>query len=464
MLQHRHLLVLTSLVAFVAFSNAAQSQSHFPDDAVIQALIESRINEERAVGLVVGVMEADGSTRVFAAGDAGPDAKPLGAESVFEIGSITKVFTGIILADMVAKGEVALDDPVARYLPEAAVTMPTRAGREITLLDLATHRSALPRMPDNFTPADSSNPFADYTVEQMYEFLSKHELQRDIGAEAEYSNLAVGLLGHTLALVSAKSYEALVRERILEPLGMHKTGIELTDDMQLWLAKGHDVAGNVVSNWDFRTLAAAGALRSDVTDMLKFIAANTGPANGALEEAMRASHAVQNAMGGNTSIGLNWIITSAGEARIIWHNGGTGGYRAFAGFDPDKGVGVVVLNNSNQNADDIGMHLINPGLPLAEAPPPRVERNEIELPADVLQRYVGTYPLSPEFIITISVQDGGLWAQATAQPKFPIFPESETEFFFKVVDAQISFDVDDDGVAQGLVLHQGGADMPARKQ
>lgn len=462
--RYRHLLVLPYLIVFAACGNAAQSQAQFPVDAVIQALIESRVSEERAVGLVVGVMEADGSTRVFAAGDSGTDAKPLGAESVFEIGSITKVFTSIILADMVAKGELALEDPVARYLPEAAVNMPTRAGREITLLDLATHRSALPRMPDNFDPADPSNPFADYTVEQMYAFLSSHELRRDIGAEAEYSNLAVGLLGHTLALVSGQSYEALVHERILEPLNMHKTGIELTDDMQAWLAKGHDPAGNVVSNWDIDTLAGAGALRSDVIDMLKFVAANTGPANGALEKAMRASHAVKNTMGGDTSIGLNWIVTAVGDETVIWHNGGTGGYRTFVGFDPDKGVGVVVLNNSNQSADDIGMHLINANLPLAEAPPPPVDREEIELSESVLQKYVGEYSLSPEFTITITTEEGSLWAQATAQPKFQIFAETETEFFFKVVDAQISFAVDDDGVAKSLLLHQGGADMPALKQ
>ena len=223
MFRHQTLMA-TLLLSVLAFAGCAEKepgpQQHFPSDAAIQALIQSRVDENRAVGIVVGVMEPDGSTRIFAAGEAGPDAQPLGERSVFEIGSTTKVFTAILLADMVAKGEVAFDDPVAKFLPEGEVTMPTRGGKEITLLDLSTHRSALPRMPDNFTPADETNPYVDYTVKQMYEFLSTHELRRDIGAEAEYSNLGVGLLGHVLARVNGSSYEELVRERILDPLGM----------------------------------------------------------------------------------------------------------------------------------------------------------------------------------------------------------------------------------------------------
>jgi len=454
--------LLLSVLAFAACAREEPgAQRHFPPDDAIQALIQSRVDEKRAVGIVVGVMEADGSTRIFAAGEAGPDAQPLGERSVFEIGSITKVFTASLLADMVATGEVAYDDPVAKYLPEGEVSMPSRDGKEITLLDLATHRSALPRMPDNFAPADASNPYADYTVEQMYEFLSNHELRRDIGAEAEYSNLGGGLLGHVLARVNSSSYEELVRERILDPLGMSNTAITLSDDMRHWLVKGHDQAGSVVSNWDIATLEGAGALRSDVNDMFKFIEANTGPAGSPLEEAMRDSHDVRGSLSGNMDIGLNWIVMTAGDDKLVWHNGGTGGYHAFAGFDPDRGVGAIVLTNSSHDTDDIGLHLINSKLPLREPP---AERTEVEVPEDILETYVGNYQLAVDFVLTITVEDGTIWAQATGQPNVQIYPESETEFFYKVVDAQITFEVDDSGNVTGLVLHQGGADMPAPKQ
>jgi CubicO group peptidase (beta-lactamase class C family) len=271
----------------------------------------------------------------------------------------------------------------------------------------------------------------------------------------------VGLLGHVLARVNGSSYEELVRERILDPLGMSNSAITLNDDMRHWLVKGHDQAGSVVSNWDIATLEGAGALRSDVNDMLKFIAANTGTAGSPLEEAMRDSHDVRGSLNGNMDIGLNWIIMPAGDDKLIWHNGGTGGYHAFAGFDPDRGVGAVVLTNSSHDTDDIGLHLINSSLPLREPP---AERTEVEVPADILEAYVGDYQLAVDFVLTITVEDGTIWAQATGQPNVQIYPESETEFFYKVVDAQITFEVDDSGNIAGLVLHQGGADMPAPKQ
>ena len=464
----QYALMAALLLSVLAFAGCAKeepaAQQHFPTDDAIQTLIQSRVDEGRAVGIVVGVLEADGSIRIFAAGDAGPEAQSLGERSVFEIGSVTKVFTATLLADMVAMGKVAYDDPVAKFLPEGEVSVPTRGGKEITLLDLATHRSALPRMPDNFTPDDASNPYADYTVEQLYAFLSNHELRRDIGTVVEYSNLGVGLLGHALARVNGSSYEELVRERILDPLDMNNTAITLSDDMQHWLVKGHDQGGNVVSNWDIPTLAGAGALRSDIRDMLKFISANTGSADSPLEEAMRNSHDVRASMSGNMDIGLNWIIMTAGDDKLIWHNGGTGGYHSFAGFDPNRGVGAVVLSNSSHDIDDIGLHLINSKLPLSEPSEPPAERTEVDVAADILETYVGNYPLAADFVLTITVEDATIWAQATGQPNFQIFPESETEFFYKVVDAQIKFEIDDTGNTTGLVLHQGGAKMPAAKQ
>jgi len=447
------------LFALVILGSAAASAQHFPSDENLMTLIQSRVDEGRAVGIVLGLMEADGTTRIVSYGDAGSYARPLGEKSVFEIGSITKVFTGILLADMAARGEVSLTDPVAKYLPEG-VTMPSRGGREITLLDLSTHYSALPRLPDNFSPSDAANPYADYTVKQMYTFLSGYELTRDIGSEHEYSNLGVGLLGHVLARVSGGSYESLVRERILKPLGMTRTGIVLDEDMQNWMANGHDQEGNVVALWDIPTFAGAGALRSDAGDMLVFLAANTGPAETQLERSMRDSHEEQQRLNESRAIGLNWVVQYVEDEKILWHNGGTGGFRTFIGFDPAKSVAVIVLTNSGHGADDIGFHLINPGMPLAEPP---VERIEVKVPRSVLDTYVGEYELMPDFTIVVTRKRRGLYVQATGQEKFQVFPESETKFFYKIVDAQISFVADDSGDIVSLILHQNGANQPAPK-
>ena len=452
----RRTLVFFAFALLIPSSAAAQ---HFPSDEDLTSLIRSRVEEHRAVGIVLGVMDGDGTTRVVWYGDAGPNARAFGVKSVFEIGSVTKVFTGILLADMVARGEVQLSDPVSDYLP-TSVTVPSRGGVEITLLDLATHHSALPRLPDNMSPADPTNPYADYTVEQMYEFLSDHELRRDIGSEYEYSNFAVGLLGHALARVGGGSYQDVVRERILEPLGMGMTGIALTEEMQEWMTAGHDQPGGVVPFWDLPTLAGAGALRSNMEDMLTFLAANTGPPQSQLERSMRNSHEVRENLNAQMGIGLNWHVRSVGDAKIVWHNGGTAGFHSFIGFDPTSGVGAVVLANSAHDIDDIGFHLINPALPLVPAP---VERTEVEVAEGILQDYVGEYELAPTFSIVVTLEEGALFLQATGQPKFPVFAESDTTFFLKVVDAQISFTKDDAGAVAGMILHQNGANAPGRK-
>ncbi|HEX6557924.1 MAG TPA: serine hydrolase domain-containing protein [Longimicrobiales bacterium] len=341
-----------------------------PADSVVLDIIRRRVAEKRSVGIVVGLLEPDGRARVVAYGDPGPGKPPLDGNSVFEIGSITKVFTATVLADMVSRGEVKLDDPVQKYLP-ATVKLPTRNGKQITLANLAEQNSGLPRLPGNMRPANMANPYADYTVQQMYEFLSSYELPRDPGAQYEYSNLAVGLLGHVLALRAGQSYEAMVRARILEPLRMTHTAITLTPQLQSQLALGHNPAGDIVANWDLPTLAGAGAIRSTALDMLRFLRAylHTATASQPLGAAMalaqreRAPTTIP-----NMGIGLNWHVRHAGADTIVWHNGGTAGYRSFAGFVPSKGIAVVILTNSGgAGADDLGFHLLSPSLALTPA-------------------------------------------------------------------------------------------------
>ena len=456
----RRVSLLTSVFVLAALAAPVGAQ-HFPADSELQELIRTRVEEGRATGIVVGVLEADGTRRIQAYGRAGPGAMPLGAETIFEIGSISKVFTAIILADMAADGLLALEDPVQTLAPDG-VTIPSRPGQAIRLVDIATHRSALPRLPDNMSPADPSNPYADYTPQMLYDFLNGHELRRDVGAQFEYSNLAVGMLGHLLAMKSGMDYEELVTERILDPLGMVNTGITLTPEMERHFAKGHDQAGNVVPYWDLPTFAGAGALRSDMNDMLDFIEANVGEPTSDLERSMRASHQMRESASGPASIGLNWIIQPVGDDRIIWHNGGPAGFRTFAGFDPARGVGAVVLTNSAHGADDIGRHLINNEAPLAPAPEPTTERVEIDVDRSVMERYVGVYELAPTFKITVTLEESGLSVQATGQPKIPVFAESETRFFMKVVEAQVEFVVEA-GAVTAMILHQGGAAQRAAK-
>jgi len=364
---------------------------------------------------------------------------------------------------MVQRGEVALTDPVAKYLP-AGVKVPERGGRAITLVDLSTHTSGLPRLPSNLQPKDSTNPYADYTVEQLYQFLSTYELPRDIGSQFEYSNLGGGLLGLALARRAGMDYEALVHSRITKPLGMRSTGITLTPEMRARLAVGHNDKLLTVPNWDLPTLAGAGALRSSINDLLTFLAANLGYVKSPLAPAMAAMLSVHRPTGAPRAgeIGLGWLIAKPAEEEIVWHNGGTGGYRSFIGFDAKTRVGVVVLSNTFtiSGVDDIGMHLLDAHVPLL--PPPK-EHKETAVDPKIFDGYVGQYQLAPNFILTITRAGGQLFCQATGQPKFQIFPESERDFFYKVVDAQITFETDASGRATSLTLHQNGANLPAKR-
>jgi CubicO group peptidase (beta-lactamase class C family) len=432
--------ILRLALLALALAGVAHAQG-LPTDSVVDRILKERLTASPFRGIVVGLLDADGGRRVVAVG--------VPADRVFEIGSITKVFTGSILAGMVADGSVRLDDPVAKFLP-ASVRVPARNGRHITLVDLATQSSGLPRLPGNMAPRDSSNPYADYSVAQMYAFLSSYELPRDPGQTYEYSNLGVGLLGHALALKAGMSYEELVRRRILSPLGMRETAITLTPALRARIAPGHDSEGKVVPNWDLPTLAGAGALRSTAQDMLTFLAANLDSTS-----VFRQTHLSRQAAGNaNMTIGLGWHILARPSGAITWHNGGTGGYRSFTGFDAARTIGVVVLTNANIAADDIGFHLLDRTLPLQT--PPRI-RTAVQVDSTILDRYVGEYELVPAFHIVVTREGAGLFIQATAQPKFPIFAESESEFFLKVVDAQITFSRD------GLILHQNGQNLPGRK-
>jgi serine-type D-Ala-D-Ala carboxypeptidase/endopeptidase len=449
-------------------SSAARAQtSPVPSDAAIRQILVDRIDvQKQSVGIVVGVIEPSGR-RVVAYGSAARnDARPLNGDTLFEIGSITKVFTSLLLADAVERGEVALTDPVGTFLP-AKVKMPERGGRKITLQDLATHTSGLPRLPSNMTPKDPANPYADYTFENLYAFLSSYELTRDIGSQYEYSNLGGGLLGHALTLAAhAADYEALVRARVTTPLGMASTAITLTPEMKSRLAAGYGPQLDAVANWDLPALAGAGALRSSTNDLLTFLAANLGFVKTPLAPAMATMLTVRRPTGGpNLSVALGWHVLTTHGKDLIWHNGGTAGYRTFIGFSPATHVGIVVLSNAGTAAgpDDIGRHLLDTELPLLPPQTPSKTRTEIAVDPATLENYVGRYQLAPAAIFTITRENNHLYEQLTGQPRFEIFAESEKDFFLKVVDAQITFEAESPGKATALVLHQNGAFQRARR-
>jgi D-alanyl-D-alanine-carboxypeptidase/D-alanyl-D-alanine-endopeptidase len=311
-------------------------------------LVENRVVVGAAAGVITPASEG---TWYFGRTRKGDGPAP-DADTLFEIGSVTKTFTGILLAAMQLAGEAAATDPLQACLPEG-VTAPKYGDREITLRELATHASGLPRMPDNF--GRDADPYARYTSKKLYDFLNAHELRRAPGVEFEYSNLAVGLLGHALARRAGKDYESLVIERICQPLGMGETVLHTRESRVARVAQGHSLSLDLPgvkrftekAPWTWDVLGPCGGLRSTLPDMMKFLAAAMGRES-PLKEAMALSQQPLFPFAENTSTALCWHVSRDPGARrtLIWHNGETGGYHAFLGFYQETGTGVVILSNT----------------------------------------------------------------------------------------------------------------------
>ena len=437
-------------------------------DEIREILVKRVDQQKQATGIVAGVIEPKGR-RVVAYGSlAKGDPRPVDGDTIFEIGSVSKIFTSLLLADMVNREEAALDDPAAKYVPEH-VRMPERSGKSITLLDLSTHHSGLPRLPGNLNTKmkDPRNPYADYTVDDLYEFLSSYTLPRDPGSEFEYSNVGAGLLGGLLARRAGSDYESLIRSRVTEPLNMPDTGITLSSSMKQRMATGHNPMLTPMPNWDLASLAGAGALRSSANDMLTFLEAFLGYKETPLAPAMKAMREIRRPVG-KGSIGLGWFVFPIDDREIANHDGGTGGFCSWAGYDPEGRIGAVVLANTYTRAGvvDIGFHLLDPKWPLADIESPQ-QRTEIPIDPKLLDNYTGRYQLNPNLIIEITRDGDRLFSQPVmvtppqpgmTLPKLELFAEGEKNFFHKTVDGQIAFETGSDGRATGLVIHRPGRD------
>jgi len=450
-------LALAALTVLGGAGVPASAQTPPPSDSALRAWITPRVDNGFARGIVAGIREGS-RDRIVAYGGAERGGAALGGDTYFEIGSITKVFTNILLADMVLKGEVALEDPVSKFLP-ASVRMPERNGKVITLLDLATASSGLPSVPSNMVPKDPRNPYADYTVQQMYDFLGSHQLRRDPGERYEYSNLGMGLLGHVLGLRAGKSYEELLRERVLEPLGMRDTWIQIPADRASRFAVPHNADLEEDSPWDIPSMAGAGALRSTTRDMLKFADAVTHRDRGPLGRAIALSIEPRRPTTiPGMRIALGWHVREKDGRQVVWHNGGTGGFRTFFGFDPASGAHAMVWSNTSNSVDDLGLHIVDPSSPLR----PIVARPNVAVPVETLREYVGDYAIAPTFVIAVTERNGMLYAQPTNQQRFRLWAESPTSFYLRVVSAKVEFARDSTG-GMTLTLDQNGVKQRAKR-
>jgi len=256
----------------------------------IDALVQPYLDNEIVVGLTIGVVHEDeqgvfGYGRMTMDGDRAPDG-----DTVYEIGSVSKIFTGLLLADAITQENAELDQAAGALLPPG-MTMPHHEqrgheSRAITLLDLATHVSGLPSLPDNMAMENPHNPYADFSIDELHGFLNGYQLTRAPGDQTEYSNLGMGLLGNLLAYHGESDYETLLRKRVTTPLKMSSTSVALDQDQQPRLAAPHLGDGQATSNWDLPALVGAGGIRSTANDMLRLAQANLSPPENDLGKAI----------------------------------------------------------------------------------------------------------------------------------------------------------------------------------
>jgi CubicO group peptidase (beta-lactamase class C family) len=324
------------------------------DNAVDEATT-AYIEQANTAGLSIGVLK-DGNISTYGYGETvkGKGNLP-DANTIFEIGSITKTFTSVILAYYVNEGKLKLTDPITKYLPDSVAANPNLKG--ITLLTLSNHTSGLERIPDNF-PAitDPLNPYKLYNKKLLFAYLKTCKLNGQPGGQYAYSNLAVGLLGTILMQVTGKIYDQLVADVICKPLKMESTAQHLTPSLQARTALVYNAEGNVTPSWDFDALAPCGALHSTVNDLLAYVKANMNLPDDKLGKALELTH--QLTFKKDAKLGLAWHIITVNGVEYIFHNGGTFGSSSFLAFNRDRNLAVVVLSNCGETVDMVGINIL----------------------------------------------------------------------------------------------------------
>ncbi|HEX7139756.1 MAG TPA: serine hydrolase [Vicinamibacterales bacterium] len=400
-----------------------------PSDAEIRKILADRAGETRGVGVVVGIVSPAGR-RVITAGN---DTSFTG-ESAFEIGSITKVFTALLLADMVERKELALSDPAAKILPNLRI--PAHDTHPITLVDLATHTSGLPFMAD--PPLDA--------------FLAHEQLSRDPGADWDYSNVGYWLLGRALEAAGGSDYETLLRTRVLRRLSMSHT--------TLWAkpVPGHDASGersvSVMTIPSYAEMAAAGGLVSTTNDLLTFLEIVVHLKRSSLDRAIALAVSTRRPITSERQQALGWVVIGNGQHEILFHDGGTLGFASAMACDPESQLCVTVLMNQVGDVADIARHLLTPSFPITK--PVRTTHTEIKLEVTALDAFTGKYDAPDEGTFTV-LRDGDVLAIEAPPdwglPKLQLHPETPRDFFARELPLRVSFQVDEHGRTTGMLIY-----------
>ncbi|MDJ0916506.1 MAG: serine hydrolase [Woeseiaceae bacterium] len=420
--------ILLCLLSFPAFAGPALDS--------VEAGLQSLIDDGDARAIVIGLYD-NGKTSVAGFGQLSRDndASPK-ADTIFEIGSITKVFTTLLAEEQASAERLAWSDTLGMHLPD--VEFASDAVADITIAELAGHTSGLPRMPNNMPMDDPMDPYAGYDSAMLQAFIGALE-PVSLDKSFAYSNLGMGLLGEIASSAADLSYEEAMQRDVLSQFDMADTSVRITDPERL--ARGFS-GGADMANWSgFDALAGAGAVLSTTRDLLSFVDANLNDDNAALESLRQRASSAENSFG--------WITEKHNDGdTIYWHNGGTGGYASFLGLRPESGTGVVILSASTNTGKitELGMA--------------QIKGEELTVEEGDLGPYTGTYQLAPGLMLAVFEDDGRLMGQATGQGAFPLTKSGEHEFSFEAASIRIVFNAGEQGF-DSMNFYQGGSTTAA---
>jgi D-alanyl-D-alanine-carboxypeptidase/D-alanyl-D-alanine-endopeptidase len=460
--------IAMSIFATVSTSFAG-TQPVPPEDEIRKILAERVGENDKAVGIVVGIIDPHGRKIISYGHRNAGDTRPLNGDTVFEIASVTKVFTALLLVDMVERNEVALSDPASKYLPAAAIKLPERNGHSITLVDLGTHTSGLPFMPADAPPFNDPTA-AKHSTSDLKRYLAGCQLTRDIGSDWDYSNIGYWVLSEALAYRAGENIKDLIRERILVPLKMPDADFALSAKMKSNLAPGHDSALRPAPAAStipiYSIMPAIGLLYSTTNDLLTFLSECMGYEPSPLAPAINVALSNRRPVQPGNEQALGWNVYGKDPDQVIFRDGSSFGYASVMAYDPNSRVGVVVLTNQVGDVGDIARHLLRPDFPLAK--PANTKHIEIALDSKVLDSYVGRYEAKGEGIFTIARENDFLTIESPADwglPKLRIRPETQRDFFATELSLRVTFKIDNNNLVTGLLIYppRGQKAVPANK-
>jgi CubicO group peptidase (beta-lactamase class C family) len=427
-------------------------------DSDLKAALSQRFTGDRT-GACVAAGVIDNGTVATAYVCADPKStRPYDEHTAFEIGSVTKTMTAALLAELIATHDIALDDPIAKLLP-AGTSVPSFNGHEITVGEIVTHTSGLPANLPDYHPPDPSNPYAGATERDLLDTLAAIKLTREPGSKWEYSNPAMIVLSYALAKRAGKDFETLLRERLLGPLGMNETYVA-TRPPQVHLAQCHYPNGEAANPWDFHPdMAGVGGVRATLADMLRYMEGELGSRDSAITPALALTQQEVARVDGHR-MGMNWNLSIVNGQTIASHEGATGGYSSFVGFDRDAKRAVVLLSDTSLvtlgGLGQLGFHLLDTSRPAGE---PRIVTTA---DAKLIDALVGKYRLQSGLGIELRHKDSGLTIQADGQREFEMGYDSAGDFYPLRFDAVLRPKRKADGT-YGFTWFQGGGATEAKR-